>query len=71
MALVNLIESEGGKPIQVKVDALKEVLCHPDAVNIPVAIYSIAGPFGTGKSFLLNCFLHLLHQQSVRDNYLL
>ncbi|XP_076816473.1 uncharacterized protein LOC143462270 [Clavelina lepadiformis] len=45
---------------------LEKLFSHPDVVNKPVAIYSLAGTMRQGKSFLLNLFLRYL--QSKRSN---
>lgn len=41
-------------------EALKTIFEYPDVANTPVAIYSLAGVFRKGKSFMLNLFLHYL-----------
>ena len=41
-------------------DAFKRVLEKNNALNHPIVVISVAGPFRTGKSFLLNLFVRYL-----------
>eukprot|EP00043_Microstomoeca_roanoka_P013658 m.134029 g.134029 ORF g.134029 m.134029 type:complete len:604 (+) comp15814_c0_seq3:950-2761(+) len=44
----------------INVDNLRKVLHRHDVKDLPVVVLSVAGPFRTGKSFLLNFILHYL-----------
>ncbi|CAK8686507.1 unnamed protein product [Clavelina lepadiformis] len=60
MEVLNLVDITDQNRPKINLENLKEVLCHPDARDRPVAIYSVAGPAKSGKSFLINLFLHYL-----------
>ena len=43
-------------------EALAKIFMHENVRTVPVSIVSVAGPFRTGKSFLLNIFLKELKE---------
>ena len=58
-----------GKPVQIMdadlnldEEALAKIFMHENVRTVPVSIVSVAGPFRTGKSFLLNIFLKELKE---------
>ena len=55
------------KDLKVEFDmiALINVLGNPKYENYPVAIYSIAGPCRSGKSFLQNLLMHYIQTSQV------
>ena len=56
---------DNDEQIELDVTALREVLRNPAHADLPVAIYSVAGNFRSGKSFFLNAFLHYLNSFKV------
>ncbi|XP_076807523.1 atlastin-3-like isoform X2 [Clavelina lepadiformis] len=48
-------------------EALFHVFCHPDVIDNPVMIISVAGAMREGKSFLLNLFLMYLESGMSKD----
>ena len=50
------VKTEHGTNVEFDLEALKKVLKNPKYEHYPVAIYSIIGPFRSGKSFLLSCW---------------
>ncbi|XP_076810313.1 atlastin-1-like [Clavelina lepadiformis] len=65
--VINIIKKENGKTTLNK-DALERVLGNPTVAKYPVAVYSVAGPFRTGKSFLFNLFVRYLEGKSLNPN---
>ncbi|XP_076810072.1 atlastin-3-like [Clavelina lepadiformis] len=59
---INITKRENGK-INLDKSVLEKVLGNPKVAKYPVAIYSVAGPFRTGKSFLLNLFVRYLERR--------
>ena len=51
--------------IELDILALISVLRNPNYANYPVAIYSIAGPYRSGKSFLQNLLIHYIQSSQV------
>ena len=51
----------GSNKIEIDMKALQQVLKNPKYEHYPVAVYSVIGPFRTGKSFLLSCWTHFVH----------
>ena len=49
-------QTEQGVKIEIDAKALKKVLTNPMYKDFPVAVYSVIGPFRSGKSFLLSCW---------------
>ncbi|CAK8681920.1 unnamed protein product [Clavelina lepadiformis] len=64
---INITKRENGK-INLDKNALKEVLGNEKVAEYPVAIYSVAGPFRTGKSFLLNLFVRYLERRETIES---
>ncbi|CAK8681927.1 unnamed protein product [Clavelina lepadiformis] len=64
---INITKRENGK-INLDKNALGEVLGNPKVKKYPVAIYSVAGPFRTGKSFLLNLFVRYLQRRETIES---
>ncbi|XP_076826089.1 atlastin-like isoform X2 [Clavelina lepadiformis] len=62
--LVNDAKGENGQTT-IDIDALEQVFLGEHAIDNRVAIYSITGPFGSGKSFFLNLFHHYLHDHGL------
>ncbi|CAK8686327.1 unnamed protein product [Clavelina lepadiformis] len=62
--LVNDAKGENGQTT-IDIDALEQVFLGEHASDNPVAIYSITGPFGLGKSFFLNLFHRYLHEHGL------
>ena len=63
--LTKIEKSAAGEEIlSVDMDALNSVLGNPEYKNYPAAVYTIAGPTRTGKSFFLSLFRSFL----LRDN---
>ncbi|XP_076825203.1 atlastin-2-like isoform X2 [Clavelina lepadiformis] len=54
--VVNILKEEDGQ-LMLDLEALKNVLMQESVADLPVAIYSIAGTYQTGKSLLLNLFV--------------
>lgn len=54
--------------LEFQYDVFKQVINKPELLEVPVAIYSIAGPTKTGKSYLLNVFYHLLKSSQQRTD---
>ncbi|CAK8681919.1 unnamed protein product [Clavelina lepadiformis] len=65
--VINIIKKENGKTALNK-DAVERVLGNPNVAKYPVAVYSVAGPFRTGKSFLFNLFVRYLEGKSLNPN---
>ena len=51
--------------IELNMFALMSVLRNPKYANYPVAIYSIAGPYRSGKSFLQNLLIQYIQASQV------
>lgn len=63
MEIVQLTTIDDGddSKIQLDVNALFKVFRDSNCADLPVAVYSVAGPFRTGKSFLLDLFVQQIH----------
>jgi len=59
------IQTENDIKIEIDVKALMKVLKQPQYAKYPVAVYSIIGPFRSGKSFLLSCWTHFVKHLTV------
>lgn len=58
---IQLLKYKDDGSFDLDVVALQSVLNRDDVKDLPVVLFSVAGPFRTGKSFLLNYFLRYLH----------
>ncbi|XP_076810314.1 uncharacterized protein LOC143453047 [Clavelina lepadiformis] len=65
--VVNIIKEDKGK-VSLDEKVLQSVLGNPEVSDLPVALYSIAGPFRTGKSLLLNLFARYLEKKTLDQN---
>ncbi|CAK8689021.1 unnamed protein product [Clavelina lepadiformis] len=63
-SVINIIKitRKDNEPDEIKLDeeALAEVFQHKDVANLPIVLYSVVGPYRSGKSFLLNLFLRFM-----------
>ncbi|XP_076810317.1 atlastin-2-like [Clavelina lepadiformis] len=64
---INITKRENGK-INLDKNALEKVLGNEKVAEYPVAIYSVAGPFRTGKSFLLNLFVRYFERRGTIES---
>ena len=63
------IDSTGQKILQVDLEAVNEVFGNPSYKEYHVAVYTIAGPSRTGKSFLLSLLFHYLKHPNEQITY--
>ncbi|KAH6923571.1 hypothetical protein HPB50_002393 [Hyalomma asiaticum] len=63
---VQIIHTDGNS-MKLNTDALEKLLCDPRIKDKPVAVLSIAGPFRSGKSFLLGFFLRFLYNLHIEN----
>ena len=59
---------EKDSKIKLDITALMIVLRNPKYAIYPVAIYSIAGPYRSGKSFLQNLLIQYIQEHQVCNN---
>lgn len=59
--------SESNHVFELNLEKFKNILEAEDIKNRHVVVVSIAGPFRSGKSFLLNVFLRYLYAQVFRQ----
>jgi len=59
------VKTEQGSAVVIDIEALHKVLNNPKYADYPVAVYSIIGSFRSGKSFLLNNWIHYIKSQTV------
>ena len=59
----------GNEILQVDMEAVRMVLGNPTYNDYYVAIYTIAGPSRSGKSFLLSLFWQFLQRNKVQNSY--
>ena len=62
-------KNNGEKNFIVDISAVKDVLGNPQYENHYAAIYTIAGPSRTGKSFLLNLLWNFLQKSDQKNDY--
>ena len=55
-------ESEDSSEISIDIEALEKILNNPNYKDHLVAICTIAGPFRSGKSFLLNLLISYIRR---------
>lgn len=59
------ITRNNGSNTELDLIALMKILRNPDYADYPIALYSISGPFRSGKSFLLSLLVHYIHNFQV------
>nr|XP_039256692.1 atlastin-like isoform X1 [Styela clava] len=61
--VVQILKQDEDNKLVLDQNALVGMLRHPSIGNRPVSIITIAGPFRTGKSFMMNFFLRYLRNK--------
>jgi len=64
--ITKTIKTKNGTQVEIDVKALQSVLKNPKYADYPVAVYSIIGPYRSGKSFLLSCWANFVQSFQVR-----
>ena len=67
--ITKVVQLENARRIAIDVNKLKEVLKNPKYADYPVAIYTVTGPFNTGKSFLLNLWIPFINRFMVKTPF--
>lgn len=57
---VSILDVEANNYLVFHEDALKEILLRNDIQDLPLAVISVVGAFGKGKSFLQDFFIRFL-----------
>lgn len=70
---LQIVSLNGKSGFKFEKEVAYAILCSPELANRKVVPVSVAGEFRQGKSFLLNCLIHLLERNqkdALVKNYL-